>query len=69
MGAQFSACKGTLALHWLASDKGATDLYVSNAACLLDMGQLIGNKQIPVRNRLLLAFQCLPYCSVVIPVK
>lgn len=56
VGSQYSASNGTLALRWLASESGAIDLYVSNAAGLLDMGQLMGNKQLRVGGRLLLAF-------------
>ncbi len=56
VGSEFSASNGTLALRWLASGNGAIDLYVSNAAGLLDMGQLMGNKQFRVGGRLILAF-------------
>jgi hypothetical protein len=47
---------GSLALRWLASTKSALDLYVSNAAGLLDMGQLLGGNQIRVGSKLTLSF-------------
>ncbi|MCP9849768.1 hypothetical protein [Cyanobium sp. Morenito 9A2] len=56
VASQVSASNGTLALRWLASRTSAVDLYVSNAAGLLDMGQLMGNGQVRVGGRLLLTF-------------
>ncbi|MCP9807965.1 hypothetical protein KBY58_00780 [Cyanobium sp. HWJ4-Hawea] len=47
---------GSLALRWLASTSTTVDLYVSNAAGLLDLGQLLGNDQIRVGARLGLSF-------------
>ena len=47
---------GSLALRWLASTKSALDVYVSNAAGLLDMGQLLGGNQIRVGSKLTLSF-------------
>ena len=47
---------GSLALRWLASASTALDLYVSNAASPLDLGQLLGNDQVRVGARLGLSF-------------
>ena len=47
---------GSLNLRWLASAKTTLDLYVSNAAGLLDMGQLLGGNQIRVGSKLTLSF-------------
>ncbi|MEI6829408.1 MAG: hypothetical protein WCK64_06080, partial [Synechococcaceae cyanobacterium ELA445] len=47
---------GTLALRWLASPGSAVDLYVSNAAGLLDMGQLLYSNSWRVGGRLLVSF-------------
>ena len=47
---------GTFALRWLANRRTTVDLYVSNAAGLLDMGQLMGNGQVRVGGRLMLTF-------------
>ncbi len=47
---------GTLALRWLANPKTIADLYVSNAAGLLDMGQLMGNNQVRFGGKLTLSF-------------
>jgi hypothetical protein len=46
----------TLALRWLASDALKFDLYVSNAAGLLDMGQLLTADQARVGGRVILSF-------------
>ena len=46
----------TAALRWLPSDFTFLDLYVSNAAGLLDIGQLLGNSQVRVGGRLTLLF-------------
>ena len=47
---------GSLNLRWLANQKTTVDLYVSNAAGLLDMGQLLGNNQVRVGTKLMLSF-------------
>jgi hypothetical protein len=47
---------GSLGLRWLASASTAVDLYVSNAAGLLDLGQLLGNNQVRVGARLAFNF-------------
>jgi hypothetical protein len=47
---------GSLGLRWLASAKSTLDLYVSNAAGLLDMGQLLGNNQVRFGGKLTLSF-------------
>jgi len=47
---------GTLALRWLASASTAVDVYVSNAASPLDLGQLLGNDQVRVGARLAFSF-------------
>ncbi len=47
---------GSLALRWLASSSTTVDLYVSNAAGLLDLGQLLGNDQVRVGARLSFSF-------------
>ena len=47
---------GSVSLRWLASTKKTLDLYVSNAAGLLDMGQLLGNNQIRIGSKLTLSF-------------
>jgi hypothetical protein len=47
---------GSLALRWLASPFATVDLYVSNAAGLFDLGQLLGNDQVRVGARLLISF-------------
>lgn len=46
----------SLALRWLASASTTVDLYVSNAAGLLDLGQLLGNDQVRVGIRLGFSF-------------
>lgn len=50
------ASNGTLALRWLANKHSNFELYVSNAAGLLDMGQLMGSSQVRIGGRLLLSF-------------
>ncbi len=47
---------GTAALRWIPSDSAMVDVYVSNAAGLLDIGQLLGNSQVRVGGRLTLLF-------------
>jgi len=47
---------GSLALRWLASKTASLDLYLSNAAGLLDLGQLLGNDQLRVGARVMLSF-------------
>ncbi len=47
---------GSLNLRWLANPKTTVDLYVTNAAGLLDMGQLLGNNQVRVGTKLMLSF-------------
>ena len=47
---------GSLNLRWLANQKTTVDLYVSNAAGLLDMGQLLGNSQVRVGTKVMLSF-------------
>ncbi|WP_094559783.1 hypothetical protein [Synechococcus sp. 8F6] len=47
---------GSIALRWLASSSTTVDLYVSNAAGLLDLGQLLGNDQLRVGARLGFSF-------------
>jgi hypothetical protein len=46
----------TAALRWLPSDFAMVDVYVSNAAGLLDIGQLLGNSQVRLGGRLTLLF-------------
>ena len=47
---------GSLALRWLASSRTTVDVYVSNAAGLYDLGQLLGNDQVRVGTRLAFSF-------------
>ena len=47
---------GSLALRWLASVSTTLDVYVSNAAGLYDLGQLLGNDQVRVGARLGFSF-------------
>jgi hypothetical protein len=47
---------GSLALRWLASSRTTVDVYVSNAAGLYDLGQLLGNEQVRVGARLAFSF-------------
>jgi len=47
---------GSLALRWLASSRTTVDVYVSNAAGLYDLGQLLGNDQVRVGARLAFSF-------------
>lgn len=56
VGSQISATNGTLALRWLASRSTNVELYVSNAAGLFDMGQLLDNTNLRVGGRLVLSF-------------
>ena len=56
VGSQISATNGTLALRWLATSSANFELYVSNAAGLFDMGQLLENTNVRVGGRLLFSF-------------
>ncbi len=56
VGSQLSATNGTLALRWLASRTTNLELYVSNAAGLFDIGQLLENTNVRVGGRLLFNF-------------
>lgn len=47
---------GSLALRWLASATTTVDIYVSNAAGLYDLGQLLSNDQVRVGARLGFSF-------------
>ena len=47
---------GSLALRWLASASTTLDVYVSNAAGIYDLGQLLGNDQVRVGARLAFSF-------------
>ena len=47
---------GSLALRWLASASTTLDVYVSNAAGIYDLGQLLGNDQVRVGARLGFSF-------------
>jgi hypothetical protein len=47
---------GSLALRWLASVSTTLDVYVSNAAGIYDLGQLLGNDQVRVGARLAFSF-------------
>jgi len=51
-----SQSNGTLGLRWIASDAVKVDVYVSNAAGILDMGQLVASSQARVGGRLILSF-------------
>jgi hypothetical protein len=51
-----SQSNGTLGLRWIASDAVKVDVYVSNAAGILDMGQLLASSQARVGGRLILSF-------------
>ncbi len=56
VGSDFNATNGTLALRWLASRSTNVEIYVSNAAGLFDMGQLLENSTVRVGGRLLFSF-------------
>ena len=56
VGSQISASNATLALRWLATSSTNLEVYVSNAAGLVDMGQLIENSNLRVGGRLLFSF-------------
>ena len=47
---------GTLALRWLATSSTNLEIYVSNAAGLFDIGQLLDNPNTRVGGRLVLSF-------------
>ena len=51
-----SESNGTLGLRWVASDSVKVDVYVSNAAGVLDMGQLLASGQGRVGGRLIFSF-------------
>ena len=56
VGSEINATNGTLALRWLATSSTNLEIYVSNAAGLFDMGQLLDNTNTRVGGRLLLSF-------------
>jgi hypothetical protein len=56
VGSDFSQSNASLALRWLASKSVLFDVYVSNAAGLLDMGQLLDAGQARLGGRLVVSF-------------
>ena len=56
VASSFDQSNGSLALRWLANDSLKVDVYVSNAAGLLDMGQLLAADQARVGGRVILSF-------------
>lgn len=56
VGSEINATNGTLALRWLATSSTNLEVYVSNAAGLFDIGQLLDNNNLRVGGRLLLSF-------------
>ena len=56
VGSELNATNGTLALRWLATSSTNLEVYVSNAAGLLDIGQLLDNSNVRVGGRLLFTF-------------
>ena len=56
VGSQVSATNGTLALRWLATSNTNVEVYVSSAAGLFDMGQLLENTNVRVGGRLVISF-------------
>ena len=56
VGSDFNATNGTLALRWLPTTGFNVELYVSNAAGLYDIGQLLDNTNMRVGGRLLFSF-------------
>jgi hypothetical protein len=56
VGSDFSQSNASLALRWLASKSVQFDIYVSNAAGLLDMGQLLDAGQARIGGRLVVSF-------------
>ena len=56
VGSDLHASNATLALRWLASANASADVYVSNAAGLLELGQLLRSDQARVGARLTLSF-------------
>jgi hypothetical protein len=56
VASSFDQSNGTLAVRWLANDSLKVDLYVSNAAGLLDMGQLLAADRARVGGRVILSF-------------
>jgi len=56
VASSFNQSNGLLALRWLANDSLKLDLYVSNAAGLFEMGQLLAADQARVGGRVILSF-------------
>ena len=56
VGSQVAATNGTLALRWLATSNTNVEVYVSSAAGLFDMGQLLENTNVRVGGRLVISF-------------
>ena len=56
VGSEINATNGTLALRWLATSSTNLEIYVSNAAGLFDIGQLLDNTNTRVGGRLLFSF-------------
>lgn len=56
VGSEINATNGTLALRWLATSSTNLEIYVSNAAGLFDIGQLLDNTNTRVGGRLILSF-------------
>ncbi|HBH72300.1 MAG TPA: hypothetical protein DDY43_02405 [Synechococcales bacterium UBA10510] len=56
VGSDLSQSNASLALRWLASKSVQFDVYVSNAAGLLDMGQLLDAGQARLGGRLVVSF-------------
>jgi hypothetical protein len=56
VGSDFNATNGTLALRWLPTTGINVEFYVSNAAGLYDIGQLLDNTNMRVGGRLLFSF-------------
>lgn len=56
VGSEINASNGTLALRWLATSSTNLEVYVSNAAGLFDIGQLLDNSTMRLGGRLLFSF-------------
>jgi len=56
VASEIGASNATLALRWLANHQCKVDVYLSNAAGLLDMGQLLSADQTRVGGRLIISF-------------
>lgn len=56
VGSEINATNGTLALRWLTTTSTNLEIYVSNAAGLFDIGQLLDNSNMRVGGRLLFSF-------------